>query len=557
MTGIALSLIAMLGLNAQVALASSSSFGVIRGVVEDRSGRPIGGAVVTVFRDGANRALRHITTDADGTFSARFLPGTYSLLAVATGFSTSTSDSVRVSRAQEVVYRFNLEPLGSGKTVPEKRRDRSDSKWAIRAAQNRRSVFQLHDDEADEVATKGDGFGPSLDLFPGFLQRKGSAFEIAGGEIASGGDGSINFATLYGFSEGGNVLLTGQYSRGLYTQSRFETAFRLEPSQRHTVTINAGLRQATGVDSAGIKRSRLNLRLSDEHRVGNDLVLIFGFDYNRLLGDPGNQVFAPRFGVTYDLNPRTRIRSSIFYVSPEEDLGARSIAFEGQTATFFDPTFRSFTVSDDSRLQRSNRFEFGMERLIGRQSSIESMVFLDLTDHKQMSFVSIPLVSGQLQELFGSYSGDSVGARIIYSTNVNSKMKLAGGYSFGFAPRIGITDLDESGNPVLASHGVHSFFAQLITELGTETYLRTIVRLSPEATIYAVDPFLGRIAVYDPGVSFVLTRILPNMGLPIRAEASIDARNIFDQSAETVSDETRLRFTPHRRILKGGILVRF
>jgi hypothetical protein len=49
--------------------------------------------------------------------------------------------------------------------------------------------------------------------------------------------------------------------------------------------------------------------------------------------------------------------------------------------------------------------------------------------------------------------------------------------------------------------------------------VKTIFRLSPQATVFAIDPFQGRMTIYDPGLSVLVTQSLPNLGLPIRAEA--------------------------------------
>ena len=48
---------------------------------------------------------------------------------------------------QELVYSFNLEPVGYGNTLPERRRDREDVKWTLRSAQHERSIFQVQEGE--------------------------------------------------------------------------------------------------------------------------------------------------------------------------------------------------------------------------------------------------------------------------------------------------------------------------------------------------------------------------------------------------------------------------
>jgi hypothetical protein len=81
--------------------------------------------------------------------------------------------------------------------------------------------------------------------------------------------------------------------------------------------------------------------------------------------------------------------------------------------------------------------------------------------------------------------------------------------------------------------------------------------LSPQATVFAIDPFKGRLAIYDPGLSVMVTQSLPNLGLPFRAEAIIDARNIFDFQRGIFAEEGGLRLSVQRRSLRGGIQVRF
>jgi hypothetical protein len=87
--------------------------------------------------------------------------------------------------------------------------------------------------------------------------------------------------------------------------------------------------------------------------------------------------------------------------------------------------------------------------------------------------------------------------------------------------------------------------------------VRTIFRFSPQATVFAIDPFQGRLAIYDPSLSVMITQSLPSLGLPIRAEAIVDARNILDFQTGVSGEEGSLKLNSGRRILRGGILVRF
>jgi hypothetical protein len=92
---------------------------------------------------------------------------------------------------------------------------------------------------------------------------------------------------------------------------------------------------------------------------------------------------------------------------------------------------------------------------------------------------------------------------------------------------------------------------------GTGTNIRTVLRFSPNATVFAIDPFAGRLAVYDPSLSIQVTQELPSFGLPVRAEAVLDARNLLDLQASTDNAETLTQLSTGRRSVRGGISLRF
>ena len=149
-----LSWIALVSLMAGVAHAapSSKSLGTITGSVTDHKGNPLAGAVVSLLREGAKQAVKEARTDEKGNFVAKVTPGRYGIRAIATGFAEVIFSSVEVKASQELVYKFNLEPVGYGKTLPERRRDRDDVKWVLRSAQSRRSIFQVDEGE-DPIIT--------------------------------------------------------------------------------------------------------------------------------------------------------------------------------------------------------------------------------------------------------------------------------------------------------------------------------------------------------------------------------------------------------------------
>jgi hypothetical protein len=87
--------------------------------------------------------------------------------------------------------------------------------------------------------------------------------------------------------------------------------------------------------------------------------------------------------------------------------------------------------------------------------------------------------------------------------------------------------------------------------------VRTVFRFSPEATVFAIDPFAGRLGVYDPSLSIQVTQDLPSFGLPVRAAAILDARNLLDAQIASENGEFMTFVGNSRRSVRGGISVRF
>ena len=135
-------------------------------------------------------------------------------------------------------------------------------------------------------------------------------------------------------------------------------------------------------------------------------------------------------------------------------------------------------------------------------------------------------------------------------------LSTSAGYAFGNGQKLSESAITNPSN-VFEGDFFQSFFAQLAAELKTGTSIKTVFRLSPQATVFAIDPFKGRLAIYDPGLSILVTQSLPTLGLPIRAQAVVDARNIFDFQAGIFGEEGSLRLNAQRRMLRGGIQVRF
>ncbi len=544
--------------SASVIIANGGSLGVIKGIVRDDGGNPIADASVAIFRSGTSKLLKQVASAADGSFLAKIIPGTYTVLAVAQGFNPVTLFGVEVGRAAELDYGFKLERSGSGNTLPEKRLDRNSSKWRIRAAQMQRAIYQNRQGNSPAIKTE-----TADEPEETTASRKGQT--VVETYFAGSGRGNyagVNFASMIPVNDKTDIVLAGQTGKGRAAPLRLETGLKYRPNDDHQIRINASVGKFGNTGLPGFERSlgQVSIQGLDEWRFREGVILVFGLDYSKFVGAGNDSSLSPRLGLQFDINAKTRL-STAFTTQTEEKSWARAIDLEGQSVAFAEPVSVEdlVTVHGKRLMNKSRRIEFGVERILDNRSSVEANAFFDTTINRGVGFNSISfdtLGGDGFGDFVANQQGRSTGVRLVYTRRLKGPFTTSAGYAFGSGQRVSNSGLTDPGH-VFESDFFQSFFGQLTADLKSGTSVKTIFRLSPQATVFAIDPFKGRLAIYDPGLSVLVTQSLPTLGLPIRAEAIIDARNIFDFQSGISGEEGSLRLSAQRRMLRGGIQVRF
>ena len=578
--GFWLSLIALVSFVSSNSLAAGSnkSLATITGTVRDNRGNPLVGALVSLMREGV-KGVKEARTDRNGNFIAKVLPGRYGIKAIANGFSEVVFTSVDVKAQQELVYRFNLEPVGYGNTLPEHRRDRDDVKWTLRSAQTRRSIFQVREGEDSTIKAATDAEGQIADNATMESAPEGTAelptdsrskvHGVLESYVASNAYGSpyagVNFAVAAPVSDQVELIFAGQTGLGDAPQ-RVEASTRFRVGSRHHVGVTAGgVRFANPVWTAKLDdpsnlEGQFSLRAVDEWIVRDGIVIVMGLDYSRFIGAGGAHAFTPRFGVQYDANARTRVKAAF---APGEEDGLQSVAtFENEQVIFRSQTARPVAFIDGQAvLPRSHRLEVGIERVLDNSSNVEATAFFDTTTGRGVGLMAGPAsaFSGPAGAAFmdvANQQGSSRGMRVVYTRRLNRVWTASAGYAFGRGQRVQAESFSTPAE-MFESGLFHTAALQLAAGFRTGTQVRTVLRFSPEATVFAIDPFAGRLGVYDPSLSIQITQDLPNFGLPVRAEAILDARNLLDAQTSSDNGEILTFIGNNRRSVRGGISVRF
>jgi hypothetical protein len=560
--------------------ASKSSLGTVTGAVHDNRGNPVAGALISIMKVGAEKVIKQTRSDSEGRFATRISPGRYGLKAIAEGFNAVVFASVEVRASQELVYRFNLEPVGEGKTLPERRKDSRDAKWALRSSQTRRSIFQAQEGEDREIQavlgaeptaddehitvvaeSNEDGYRRDSDR-----RMRGVVETYFAANALGASYPGLNFALASSPTDNIELIFAGQTGADSSAPERFEASTNVRVGDRHRLGFQVGAVRfgapvsLTAIENTNNEFGQFSVRAVDEWIVRDGIVVLLGLDYSRFIGAGGGRSISPRLGIQFDVNARTRVRAA--YAPGGDESNIQSVApFEGSQVAFRDVNARPIAFVDGRAvMERSHRLEFGVERVVDNESSFEATAFLDATSGRGVGLMSSPSTafSGETGEAFinvANQQGAARGMRLVYTRRLSRVWTASAGYSFGQGQRLS----DDVTRPTeLFENG---FFQSAALQVGagfdTGTNIRTVLRFSPNATVFAIDPFAGRLAVYDPSLSIQVTQELPSFGLPLRAEAVLDARNLLDLQANTDNGEVLTQLSTGRRSVRGGISVRF
>jgi hypothetical protein len=566
----------VLSMTAAVQGKGARGLATITGTVRDNKGMPLGGAVIQLIREGANQLVRQTRSAADGSFSARIPAGRYSLKAMAEGFSEVLFSSVQVNPSAEIAYRFNLEPAHSGRTLVDQHRDRDNVKWTLRAVQGRRSIFQANEGDDPTIAAAENSEPATNDVIEATDQQRvndGSKnrtqgvvetyFASSTNPFASSYEG-VNFALAFPASERIDLIFAGQVGIGSRAPQRFETTARMRVNNRHRINLTGAAATLPMWTGTGAENKRtlgqMSVRAVDEWIVRDGVVVVLGLDYSRFLGAGNGATISPRLGIQFDANARTRVKAAFAPGATETELSSASFE-EGNVIFRQSPSQPIAFVGGRAVMGQSRRLEFGVERVLDNRSNLEATAFVDMTSGRGVGLMatSLSAFSGDTSAALLSVAnqeGSARGVRVVYSRRLNHVWSAAAGYSFGRGQKLsahGLTNPAELFNNSFFQSGA----LQIAGDWSSGTHVQTVFRFSPQATVFAIDPFAGRLAVYDPSLSIQVTQDLPTFGLPVRAQAVIDARNLLDIQSRTNNGETLLEVGTTGRSVRGGISVRF
>lgn len=596
-------------------VSAAPSLAIVSGTVRDERGAPLSGAVVALLEpQPRGKELKSVKTDAQGRFSAGIAPGFYRLRAAAEGFAASFT-RIRLDRPERLNYDFALKRTD---TLVQRRGDSDDYRWIHRSASRPILNLQTDDTQAtDTVASNTqpatsdlarNGFAPSRQSFHGIAQ-----FIAAGSSGQAGLSGPNFFGTNFALagSLGSNLEMAviGQRGAGQMAPQRLAAFATMRPTDNHQVTASIGYGQIalsrklepTAELGSDLPLAHTNLANNPSAKLGDlppgisqpsapaivntldqlsvsataswqvmqPLLVIYGFDYSRFLGSARQRrdSLLPRFAVQYTPNAHLRLNAAI---TPGTDQLQAPENFNTENIqASFDRAAAEIAFADAPILDRSRRFETGFERLFDDgNASFEASAFYDFVSGHGVGVLALPLEASpenqvafeQVAKHVAAMNGAARGLRFALNRRFNDHVTGSLGYSFGRGSRLNSAAANDLTPAQLFQDG---FFQVATAKLDvdftqqTGTRVSTVIRLSPSAIVFAIDPFAGRMSVYDPNINIYVTQELPNFGLPVRWEALVDVRNLLNQATGVDDGTIQLVTARSRRSVRGGLAFRW
>jgi len=580
-----------------LAVEAAPALAFVTGTVRDERGTPLVGATVAVLEPRLRgKEIKSTMTDGQGRFFAGVVPGAYFIRAAALGFLPKSTPLV-LSRSVKTSHDFAL----SKDPLIQKRGDKDDYRWISLSVPPPITKFNPNRDEEETVEPPNDAAErQSLLAFQSSLHGM-AQFMAVTSSAPAGLPAPDFFGTNFAVSGslGGNfeMAIIGQRGVGDFAPQRLAAVATVRPVAAHQVTAMVGYGQvglsrignqeigAFGDTGMPARRQiarmvnmaprpdrtsldQLSVSATDSWQVLRPLLLIYGFDYSRFVGDLNDRdSVLPRLAVQFSPTSHLRMNAAVTPGASELLNSLEGFNSENIQASF-ESTPAEVASSDSPIPDRSKRFEVGVERAFGENTSIEASVFYDLISGHGVGLLALPLeaspeTQATLQQVayqITAMDGAARGVRVMLNRHLNKHLTASAGYSFGRGSRLNDAPISQVAPSQLFKGG---FFQVATAKLDldfterTGTRVSTVIRLSPSAFVFAIDPFAGRMSVYDPNINVYVTQELPSFGLPGRWEALVDVRNLLNQALGVEDGGMQLARARARRTVRGGLAFRW
>jgi hypothetical protein len=554
---IAIGVVLSAGATAQAGAAKGS----IRGLILDPHGNPLAGAAVLVMAEDvkAAKVVKKASTDSEGKFVAsNIVPGHYRVKAAAEGFKpVEIATDVRPNQ----VTVFDSIYLRRTNVLSEQTSLNGDSKYAARGARN--VVFHYDEYNPNPTATTSDDAIALTNHTPemhGVVNAFAQATTSDTAETAP--FFGANFAVSEQIGKDANLVISGQAGAGTGAPQKLQALTTAHVGDRHRFAVALGYGRFTFSRHGSVPRlGQFSVSATDTWQVAGPVLVVYGMEFARFSEGASGTSLLPRLGVAIDATPRTRV-SAALVPGTSNDLQSR-VNLEAGEIEFTEPkpvaVMNGINADPQPVMDRSYRLQFGAEQILSDKSSVEMMAFFDTVSGHGVGLLAVPN-DAQTQPEYRAIeqAGRQRGVRVVYHHRVNKVVDAALGYAFGEGQQLDGRGISEP------AHLFRNAMFQVVSAkldasfVSTGTRISTVLRVAPSQAVFAIDPFQGQMATYDPNISVMLTQDLPSLGfLPGQWQAIVDLRNLLDQQGVVSDERQELVASRFHRLVRVGLSLRF
>lgn len=548
-------------LSASATAQAGAAKGSIRGLILDPHGNPLAGAAVLVMAEDvkAAKVIKKASTDNEGKFiAANILPGHYRVKAAADGFKpVEIATDVRPNQ----VTVFDSIYLRRTNTLAEQTSLNTDSKYAARGARN--VVFHYDEYNPNPTEAKSDDVIALTNRTPEMHGVVNTFAQATASDTAETAPFlGANFAVSEQIGKAANLVISGQAGVGTGAPQKLQALTTANVGDRHRFAVALGYGRFTFSRHGSVPRlGQFSVSATDTWQVAGPVLVVYGLEFARFSEGASGSSLLPRLGVAIDATSRTRV-SAAFVPGTSNDLQSH-VNLEAGEIEFTEPkpvaVMNAANAERQPMMDRSYRLQFGAEQILSDKSSVEMMAFFDTVSGHGVGLLAVPN-DAQTQPEYRALeqAGRQRGMRVVYHRHINKMVDTALGYAFGEGQQ-----LDERGISEPA-HLFRNARFQVISAkvdanfISTGTRVSTVLRVAPAQAVFAIDPFQGQVATYDPNISVMLTQDLPSLGfLPGQWQAIVDLRNLFDQQGAVSDERQELVASRFHRLVRVGLSLRF
>ena len=572
--GAAALVLAVGSLPGHVTAAEQVAEGNLVGFVQDPSGAPVSGAVISLF----GRALggRGMVTHSDsaGRFAVRSLPaGSYTVRALRDGHHPARARKITVLPDRDAILMTTLTPLAEAaaaavRAASAKLEEDAPAKrelvWLLR--HKTRSVLESREAEASTARASASSAPTEVSLpqLDGSVELLATPSVVGVDSDALGLEahpGSFSVVRLNGRLGSGRWSLGGLVAESEGTAWRMVANFVLEPVDGHEIEVGTGygthlLRSTVPLDEQGRvgTRSVGAVSVRDRWQVTNKLAATLGgrFSYIGFLRESNPVDPSVHLEFTPDQDSRLLASISTRTVVPGGDLLALSTLSSAPALAFA-------RLAEDLRPERATRVELGVQETIG-ESWFEAHTFYEGVRHQLANSFEGERAEQSLR-IFNAGRVSARGLGITVGRRFGDGLSGSVSYTYGHSWR-GSPLAPTPSRPVprvltYRDAGFHDVVARLEAAIDdSDTRLVAFYRfnslLPGTEGGTDVDPLMS--SRFD----VQLSQGLPFLGALTHADWDfvLAVRNLYYETDEGAALDELAVLNPPRRLL-GGISVRF